>query len=179
LLPTIVSRCQEIKLRPLSAETVEQALLARGALAPETAALLARISGGRLGWAITASTSPRVLESRQAAFDSLVTLVQAGRAERLSLADKLAAKSAELPQLFEYWLGWWRDVLLAQSGGAGRMVNVDYTGALEAHARGAPVEAVERALTATRASLRYLGQNANARLVTEVLVLDFPLIEVK
>ena len=57
LLPTIVSRCQPIHLRPLSLETVRAALQARRR-ADEQADMLARISGGRIGWALSALEDP-------------------------------------------------------------------------------------------------------------------------
>ncbi|MBK8836198.1 MAG: AAA family ATPase [Anaerolineae bacterium] len=53
VLPTIASRCQILNLRPVPRVEIETALTGRGA-SPERAALLARLSRGRPGWAITA-----------------------------------------------------------------------------------------------------------------------------
>ncbi len=51
LLPTIVSRCEVVRLRPLSLETVESYLTQHGADSDQ-ARLIAHISGGRLGYAL-------------------------------------------------------------------------------------------------------------------------------
>ena len=53
ILPTIVSRCQPISLRPLPAAQVEQALVQDWHAAPEQARLLAHLAAGRLGWAVS------------------------------------------------------------------------------------------------------------------------------
>ncbi len=178
LLPTIVSRCQPLSLRPLSTETVERALVDRWNAAPADAQLLARLSGGRLGWAVRALQSPDVLAARTTALDALAALVREGRAERIARAEGLAKDASDLPQVFETWQSWWRDVLLLSSDPNARITNIDYLNALEQHAHALPLDEVHRALEAVRAASRQLAQNANARLVTEVLALRLPRAEV-
>ncbi|MBI4674643.1 MAG: hypothetical protein HY741_23610 [Chloroflexi bacterium] len=175
LLPTIVSRGQPLTLRPLSAETVERALVEKWNAPAPDAQLLARISGGRLGWAVRALSAPQLLETRRDALDALYALAREGRAERITRAEGLAKDSAALPQVFETWLTWWRDVLLLRSQQENaRVTNVDYVTQLEQHAGAFSIDDIQRALNATRAAARQLGQNANARLVTEVLALSLP-----
>lgn len=174
LLPTIVSRCQPLALRPLASETIERALVDRWHAEPAQAQLLARLSGGRLGWAVRALESPDVLTARTEALDSLNGLVQEGRAERITRAEGLAKDAASLPQVLETWQTWWRDVLLLASDPDARITNVDYIAALERQAERIPLADVHGALEATREAARQLGQNANARLVTEVLALRLP-----
>jgi DNA polymerase-3 subunit delta' len=174
LLSTIVSRCQPLALRPLSNQVVERALVEKWNAAPAVAQLLARISGGRIGWAVRALNAPKVLEQRQEALDALNALVYEGRAERMMRAEGLAKESSELPQVFETWLTWWRDVLLLSNSEAAHITNVDYSDALQRQASVFSIEEIQRALNSTRTAARQLGQNANARLVTEVLALSLP-----
>ncbi len=181
LLPTIASRCQKLALRPLPLEQVERALVERWNISPQDARLLARLSGGRLGWAVRAGADSSILEARAAALDALNALGREGRAERLSRASELAKETEQLPQVLEFWLTWWRDVLLLQSetvpkGGANgaRVTNVDREESLRGQAAHLSLEEVEAALKATRAAARQLEQNANARLVMEVLALSLP-----
>ena len=65
VLPTILSRCQLVGLRPLPLEQVQTALQERWHVDEERAALLARLSGGRLGWAVTAHTDPELWQARE------------------------------------------------------------------------------------------------------------------
>lgn len=174
LLPTIVSRCQPLTLRPLPVETVEKTLVEKWDASPTDAELLARISGGRLGWAVRALESPHVLETRREALDALNALVREGRAERIQRAEGLAKDAGELPQVFETWQTWWRDLLMLAHDQSPRATNVDYLSALEQQAGQFSDQDIQAALSATRAAARQLAQNVNARLVTEVLALHLP-----
>lgn len=174
LLPTIVSRCQVLALRPLAVETVAEVLKERWKVKRDEAKLLARVSGGRIGWAVRAAADAKILKTRSEALDELNALLREGRAERITRADELTKDTDELPQLFDYWLMWWRDVLLLQSGDGARVTNVDYADELGSQAHQYSIEQVERALTATRTAARQLRQNANAKLVIEVLTLELP-----
>ena len=63
LLPTIVSRCEILRLRPLPIEAIEADLIERG-LDTERARLLAHISGGRPGYARRMLEDETLLEKR-------------------------------------------------------------------------------------------------------------------
>src|SRR5438045_9187706 len=54
VLPTIASRCQEIRLRPASRPELAAALIDMGTEA-ERAEQLAALAGGRQGWAVSAA----------------------------------------------------------------------------------------------------------------------------
>lgn len=174
ILPTIASRCQKLTLRPLPLEEIENALTARWHVEPGRAHLLARLSAGRVGWAVRAAADPSLLEAREQALTFLNSLLNENRAERITRAGELAKDAAELPQLLELWLTWWRDVLLLQSGDGLRVTNVDREELLRRQAEQFPTVEVQGALKATRAAARHLEQNANARLVLEVLALSLP-----
>jgi DNA polymerase-3 subunit delta' len=174
VLPTIASRCQVVPLRPLPIETAERALRERWQVDPTLAHLLARLSGGRLGWAVRASADPKMLEARRACLDELAEALCEGRAERLLRADHLAKDTEKLPELLEYWLGWWRDLLLVQSGDGDRITNVDREDRLREQAAHLSLAQVRGALKAVRDTAHYLSQNANARLAAEVLLLHLP-----
>jgi DNA polymerase III subunit delta' len=181
LLPTIASRCQKLALHPLPIEQVEGALVGKWNVPAQTGRLLARLSGGRLGWAVRAAGDARILKARAEALAALDALEGEGRAEQLSRAGELAKDSDELPQVLEVWLTWWRDLLLLQSGivseGGGdgaRVTNVDREPLLRAQAEQFSTAEVQAALQATRSAGRQLEQNANPRLVMEVLALSLP-----
>jgi DNA polymerase-3 subunit delta' len=174
LLPTIVSRCQVFALRPLAPAQIETALIEQWHAEPEHARLLARWSGGRLGWAVRANENPALVDARNHHLDELSGAITEGRAERLLRAETLSKKSDDLPELLETWLGWWRDVLLVQNGDGSRVTNLDRDGALREQAERFTVAQVHSTLKAVRATARYLTQNVNARLAMEVLLLNLP-----
>ncbi len=174
LLPTIASRCQVFALRPLAPAHIETALIDKWRADPESARLLARLSAGRLGWAVRAHENRALLDARNQYLDELNGALAEGRAERLVRAEGLAKKNDDLPELLETWLGWWRDVVLVQNGDGSRITNVDREDALRDHANRFSLEQAQSTLQAVRATARYLTQNVNARLALEVLLLNLP-----
>jgi len=181
LLPTIVSRCQVFALRPLPVHQVEEALRVHWNVEPSTAHILAHISQGRLGWAVSAIHETTLQGSRRRALDDLIRLVQAGRSERLAVAEGLSAqfvrdlegRQAVITTL-ELWAGWWRDVLLVQHQCLDMVVNVDLLTLLQEMAQGIPHPVTVQCLRSVQECQHHLDRNVNPRLALDVLMLSFP-----
>ncbi|MCB9140312.1 MAG: DNA polymerase III subunit [Caldilineaceae bacterium] len=178
VLPTIRSRCQILELRPLDTATIETALAERWAVEPEQARLLARLSGGRLGWAVEQLQEESMREQRVETLATLLHLVEADRVERLLYAETLARKrdNQHLFGLLEIWTIWWRDVLLIQSGCPEGCSNVDRLTDVERVAGQISAARVSDYLTTLRRIGGYLQHTVNTRLALEVLVLQMPMI---
>ncbi|MBI3536540.1 MAG: hypothetical protein HY070_03100, partial [Chloroflexi bacterium] len=174
VLPTIVSRCQILNLRPLAISEVEEALVARGKVEKDRARLIARLSGGRIGWAMRASADAAMLEARVRYLDELDAVLSEGRAERIARAGELDKQKEELPDVLDAWISWWRDVLLIQTGDGARITNVDRENNLRNAATRFARDQIYRAIQRARETARYLAQNVNDRLAMEVLILELP-----
>src|SRR6266542_857944 len=174
VLPTIASRCQEVALRPVPGEEIENALHARG-VELSRARLLARLAGGRPGWAIAAAESPELLEAREKHLSLLERLLGRPTADRLAGA-AVFAESATVRETaraaLDAWQTWWRDALLVAEGCSDLIVNVDR---LEALTRLRPsAAACWHAVRRLQAAREQLDANANVRLVVEGVLLDLP-----
>lgn len=177
LLPaTIASRCQALNLRPVSVETVRQSLMEREGADAAQAELLARVSGGRPGWAIAALRDPEIMQARQQRIADILELAGADLVKRWEWAGRQPTNREALRDTLDVWLIWWRDVLLAASGQAGKIANLDYQERLEAIASRCSAKAANLFLSQLMLTVRRLGQNANTRLALEVLTLDMPRI---
>ena len=174
LLPTIVSRCQLLKLRPLSLEAVESALIKRWGVGQQRAALLARLSGGRLGWAVEAYQEPSILERRASCLDSLVRLLDEPRVPRFAYAQEASRTPEIVSSILETWLCWWRDLLLIHEGSRAQITGHDRTEEITAYASRYSLSQIHGALDAIRTAQQHLQCNANLRLTMEVLLLSFP-----
>jgi DNA polymerase-3 subunit delta' len=174
LLPTIVSRCQMLNLRPLANETVQRALQERWGVDAERAQLLARLSGGRLGWAVAVSQNDAILARREKHLNEMKELLGQGRVERLEYAQQLSRNPEAAPELLHLWLSWWRDLLLAASESSAGIINIDRKDALSAQARRYSLGQVRDFVEALRAAAWRLEHNANTRLTLEVLLLSLP-----
>jgi DNA polymerase-3 subunit delta' len=174
LLPTIVSRCQQVPLRPLPVGVVREALIERWNAVPEQAELLAHLSGGRLGWAVRTLDDRAALQRRARRLDDLDRLLSAPVVERFRYAERLARDAVATQETLDLWTGWWRDVLLLAAEADAPLTNVDRRGALRDHARRFGVERSGAVVEALRSAADRLSRNANARLTLEVLMLDLP-----
>lgn len=120
ILPTMVSRCQRLALRPLPKPLIEQALVERWSAEAIQAASLAEHARGRLGWAVLALRDAALLDQAEAQMGTLERLLGQGLGERLSSAADLAERATEDPaavlDLLRSWRRWWESVLLAKGG---------------------------------------------------------------
>ena len=174
LLPTIISRCQPLHLRPLPIDTVRAALEQDWNAPPDTAQTLAQISGGRIGWAIHALHNPDDLDQRNATLDLLETILSGNRRARFALIDRLSLDKPALLDMLDVWQGYWRDTLLIAGGSRAPVTNTDHLDAITQLAGQVGVDSARQALEATRRTISYLDKNTNTRLALEVLSLDYP-----
>ncbi len=176
LLPTIVSRCEVIALRPLPLETVRDALITQWLVPAEQSDLLAHLSGGRLGWAVRMVEDKDALEARAQKLDDLRRLLAATRVERFAYADQLSRASSldRIQDTLDLWLAFWRDILLASARASAPLTNLDREGDIRILAQTLDPAAASQALTALRRTNELLEKNVNTRLALEVMLLDWP-----
>lgn len=177
LLPTIVSRCQHLGLRPLALEETTNALRDFWDVDAEQAAILAHLSGGRIGWAIRTLQDSSELDLRNEAVSALEQAIAGSRYERFQLAEELAKDKPRLLTILDIWQTYWRDVLLRATGSQAPILNIDRETVINKVAGSITSDMAQKALEATRQSEVYLGQNANTRLCIEVLLLDYPYLK--
>ena len=131
LLPTVVSRCQRIELKLLSNEKIETVLTESYGIEPGKAEVLARLSQGCLGWALTASTDDSYVTLREQRLAEMMSLLPADWADRFNYAAKLAAERKSAEDIIKLWLGWWRDLLLTKCGCKQAATNINHIPVLE------------------------------------------------
>jgi len=176
LLPTIISRCEIMRLRPLSIPALDEFLLARG-ISAEKASLLAHLSGGRPGYALQLCEDESVLAFRSEKINDLRNLLAARRRDRFHYADKLSRDKLVFQQTLLVWLSFWHDVLLKTSGASADLTNIDLAGEVEQLSYNID-RPLARAITAAiEKSIDRLDKNVNPRLLAEVTLMDWPVIK--
>jgi DNA polymerase-3 subunit delta' len=173
LLPTIVSRCEILRLRPLPVAAIEADLLERG-LEPERARLLAHISGGRPGYARRLVDDSSLLEKREERLNDLQTLLPSPRVEKFSYAEKLSKDKDTMRQTILIWLSYWRDVMLRVAQAETTLINVDRNMEIEFLAGRLDLPTARRVVNDLEGALEKMERNVNSRLLAEVLLLDWP-----
>lgn len=174
LLPTIVSRCQVLSLRALPQPDVVDALAGHWRAPREQATLLARLSEGRLGWAVQRLTDDKAWDERMQRLADARALPDQSRVQRLAYAEELSRSPAVLQPTLALWISWWRDVLLAQQGAGDHVRNIDLAAQVAREAARFDPAQVQRFLARLHAAPTQINQNVNARLLLETLVLHVP-----
>ena len=173
LLPTINSRCEILRLRPLPIEAVVADLIYRG-VDEERARLLAHISGGRPGYARRLVDDVTLLEKRDERLNDLQSLLPAARVEKFSYADKLSKDKDAMRQAITIWLSYWRDVMLRVAGAETPLINVDRNMEIEFLAGRLNLSTARRVVSDLENALEKMDRNVNSRLLAEVLLMDWP-----
>ena len=173
LLPTITSRCEVLRLRPLSVETIETHLQSHGA-EPERANLIAHVSGGRPGYALQLLKNETALEFRAERLADLGQLLTSTRLQKFDYAEKLAKDKETMRKTLLVWLSYWRDVLLRASGAKASIANVDQRETITALADQLELGRARQVVQGLELALKRLERNVNPRLLAEVLLLDLP-----
>ncbi len=175
LLPTIVSRCQLLALRPLSGSVILEALQTQWGASPAQAELLAQLAAGRLGWAVKALRDKDFLKRREQHWQELLTLWRMNRAERLAYAQKASRNPAAVKESLALWLTIWRDLLLLRSGSQSKIVNLDWQDKLQTIASQISLKQVKEMVVRLRTAIVNLEYNVNVRLNLEIVLLKLPI----
>ncbi|GAB4194363.1 MAG: DNA polymerase III subunit delta' [Roseiflexaceae bacterium] len=179
LLPTIVSRCQPLKLRPVPRAQIAEALRQRHRLQAADADLLAAWSGGLVGWAFRMVGAPEELEQRQAQLDALVELTAKGLGEGFRWAEERAKeyRGGEQETVFamlELWQSWWRDIMLVAAGCPEQITHIDRHDDLRQAAARYRLADVHAFVARLDAAARQLRENVNPQLALENVLLHLP-----
>ena len=173
LLPTIVSRCEVLRLRPLRVEEVQKQLETRG-LETNTAKLIAHISGGRFGYALRLLDDESLLGMREERLNDLQRLISASRVEKFTYAEKLAKDKESMRQVILIWLSYGRDLMLKTARAGTPLVNVDRDAEIEDLAQRLDLSSARHMVSGLEDVLEKMERNVNSRLLAEVLLLDLP-----
>lgn len=176
MLPaTVVSRCQRLDLYPLPVSEVANFLSQRGT-EPEKAKLLARLSHGCLGWALSAAGEEHLLKLRAERLDDLLSILAGELEVRFDYVNQLVNWFGQnrglVWEVLGLWLDFWRDLLLVKLGLEDEVTNIDYLPTLVDLADGYSLEQIRTAIAGIQGAGEQLKQNANPRLVFEVLMLN-------
>ncbi|MCD6358981.1 MAG: DNA polymerase III subunit delta' [Dehalococcoidia bacterium] len=178
VLPTLISRCQRLELYPLPIDKTKEILVKQHNIQPQRAGLLASLSRGCIGWALSAVSDDKLLQKRTQAIETFTELTHSNRERLLAYAGQLAREFTKnrmtVDAVLSLWLGWWRDLLLIKGNRKTLITNIDQETILLRQAESYTTKQIGDYIRSIQTARRQLRQNANARLVLEVLMLNLP-----
>ena len=170
LLPTIISRCEQVRFAQLGADDIERALLGHS-IDPAYAGVVARMADGSLTRALDLAADPD-LAARRELVVAFMRAAYTGRPERLNeLVTTIVSDGREqLKGTFLALLDWVRDLLLfGETADPNRIVNVDQSDAIAAFCRSLPEADIAAMVGLVEEAIGLAERNANAKLLVTVL----------
>jgi len=111
LLPTLLSRCLRLSFSPLPAEVVASFLVAQKGMKRQEAGLLAAMTMGSLGRAVSPETQ-ELVERTKVWAEKMGSLALGDCRGWMTLAEELASAREDSLKFFEWVKGWYRDILI-------------------------------------------------------------------
>jgi DNA polymerase III subunit delta' len=173
LLPTILSRCQWVKFKPLSPGQIAQILQKSQGLEKEKAHFYASLAGGSVGQAV--AMSDRVdFQKRLDWLRVFSQLHQKSAEEVFETCERLAKEEEEIGDLLNLWKIWVRDLVVLKVRGEKAkegLINHDLLPAAEEDAARVSFERLEGIFGLISEIQRSLAFNVNKQLALETLML--------
>lgn len=175
LLPTIRSRCQTLRFAPIEPKEIKDYLLSTKEFAPEDAALLARISRGKLGYALDLDLE-KFRTQRETMLKVLESLIaRPDRAALLRTAEDM--NEAKNKDVFEDYLKILQtlihDIWSLRLGASNeKIVNVDLTDQLQSFADRAESRHLSAWLMEIEIMRERFAVNINRKIATDALFME-------
>jgi len=168
LLPTVVSRCHKLAFVPLPAALVARELRERRGLAPPQARLLAALSGGSLGRALTLDPETILAQRRQVLAD-LEALSGGSASLAFDWAQRLAKNRLDLDYFLALAQLWYRDLLLYRFRAPKSLLAHQDLLPEMAREAAAPLDRLFQKFAALGTAQRELQANLNPELTLDIL----------
>jgi DNA polymerase-3 subunit delta' len=176
LFPTIVSRCQNIRLAPLSNTELVTILVRKEGLSETEAATICELSGGSYGRALDLIKGRKDVESdllsrRSRVIERLQALDKNDTVGLLRLAQELDHLNEDLFDFLEIIKVWLRDLLLCRCGvGEEGYANKDLISLIKRYGPKERAEDIYKKLESIEEARMKLLGNGNRQLIMEVLL---------
>jgi len=170
LLPTIVSRCQQVGFNPISKESIAHLLKAEYELSNEAAEILAAMANGSYSRA-QAMVRNNWLRRRKWLLDEIEVLSLQKIARLFALAEKISGERQTVSEALEVIKMWFRDLIITQYD-PGKIVNQDLASKIKIAAGKNTISALLSKVSAIQKFQNQLAANTNLRLAMEGLLIQ-------
>ncbi len=168
LMPTIVSRCQHVRFRPIERGLIEAALINSQGVSPAIAGAASQLSGGSLSLALRA-LNPDWRHYRKWLLHQAAALPDTSPGIHLALATLIADRKGQVADAISILKSWFRDLIVFKHA-PDRIINEDLTDLVRTAAQKETSESLLKKLKALDTVSRKIERNANVRLSLETLM---------
>jgi DNA polymerase-3 subunit delta' len=169
LLPTIVSRCQNIHFRPIPVAKIAEVLVAQSNLDEDAATALAILAKGSLGRVLSADAK-KWMAWREELLGRVGQVSRESIQELFVFAEALAHDKANLEDALDMMTAWFRDVLMCKFQPE-KVLNEDFMESIQGASKEFSVDEILEKMAAVFAAQSAILKRANPRLALEVMML--------
>jgi DNA polymerase III subunit delta' len=170
LLPTIISRCQQIHLSTLSRQAIQKKLTEIG-MEREKADLIARLADGSLGRAIRLAHDDEFLQVRASILKLLSELSRINTVELFKQSDLLIELINNNFPVFNLILSWYRDIIIYNQGSKEQLINYDYLTGIDLQQEIYSIEELTAIITLINQTKNDIDLNVRKDLALQVMLL--------
>jgi len=170
LLPTIVSRCQQVAFNPISKKNIAHLLREEHKLAEDAAGIIAALANGSYSRA-QAMVRSNWLRRRKWLLDEIEALSLQKMGRLFALAEKLSGEKQTFTDTLEIIKVWFRDLIIAQYD-PGKIINHDVAGRIKIAAKKSTAPTLLSKVNAVQQVQNRLKANTNLRLAMESLLIQ-------
>lgn len=171
LLPTIVSRCQQIRFDPLEVSEMADALQKRLGLDARQALLFARMAEGSINKALELATNPDILQHRALIVSYFRAVYSRNVLQLAELHEQLVKMGRDgLKSVIRLMLLWVRDIaLILHTQDLSRIVNADYEDVLAKLVQALPNAKTDQMVQSLEEAYFLVERNINESLILMAL----------
>lgn len=171
-LPTILSRCVTLNLKPLSSKEIKDYLMTHEKVPDYRAAFAAAFAQGRLGRAIDIATSDNFNELKDNVLHLLKYIDEMELTEIIEAIKQASAHKIDIEDYIDFMMMWYRDVLMYKStNDANLVIFKDELKYIRKDATDRSYDGLERILKAMDVAKTRLAANVNFDLTMELMLL--------
>ncbi len=171
LLPTIVSRCQLVRFKPLSPKVIEDFLIKKGGIAKDEAYMASNLSEGSLGKG-TRIVGSLWKELRKRAIDSIAKISLKDMEGIFETARQFTQDRDQIPFILSIISSWYRDLFIfKESEDPSSLVNRDKKEGIAKEVEKYSKEEIEEIISLILRTTDYIKRNVNPQLAIENLLL--------
>jgi DNA polymerase-3 subunit delta' len=169
LLPTIVSRCQQIRFNPISKKKLELLLVEKHGFDPQDAGPMAMMAHGSLSRA-TAMYEANWINRRNWILQEMTALSSRPISSILAFAQRLSKDKEAVLESLEVMKSWMRDLVMAAYD-PGKILNQDIADEIQQAAQNMNTTVLLSKIDLIQKTQNRIQANTNVRLALEVLLL--------
>lgn len=170
LLPTVLSRCQIIKLSGLHLEKIVTYIKSHHVV--EHPEMIAKLSDGSIGRALEYITSEDFQQIREKIKELLSAIDKKEKSKVLGLLSYLSDEKENIQKLLDYMILWYRDILLFKQAKAKHLlIHSESTDFIKKLARNLSLHKIIQNIEVIETTKKKLKQHGHFELTTEVMLI--------